>query len=124
MAQLQAVCSVCARDPDKGAAFLGLVQAGLGSTGDERRQSMALRCVRELCAADVLEFYGAWRAVVACLPSLPDADSTAAEWVGLGRGGVTAMKESMRSKVCSWVVLGLMLLAGALPQGMRDRGAV
>lgn len=82
VAQLRAVCSVCAQDPNKGVEFLGLIQAGLSSTGADALQALALRCVRQLCAADVLEFYSAWRAVVAFLPTLPAADGTAAEWVG------------------------------------------
>ncbi|KFM25810.1 Focadhesin [Auxenochlorella protothecoides] len=64
VAQLRAVCSICAQDPNKGVEFLGSIQAGLSSTGADALQALALRCVRQLCAADVLEFYSAWRAVV------------------------------------------------------------
>ncbi|KAL6778904.1 hypothetical protein ACKKBF_B04115 [Auxenochlorella protothecoides x Auxenochlorella symbiontica] len=94
VAQLRAVCSVCAQDPNKGVEFLGLIQAGLSSTGADALQALALRCVRQLCAADVLEFYSAWRAVVVFLPTLPTADGTAAEWLDLmAHGALDAAAE-------------------------------
>lgn len=46
--------------------------------------ALALDCIALLCAADVLDFYGAWPVVVKHMPSLPHARPLVArKWVAL-----------------------------------------
>ncbi len=89
--------------------------------GDDAVAALGLEAVGALCAADALDFYGAWRVVHGALPALPAPPRLAAAWIGLlAHGGLDAAAHPEKAAG----VVSLLWAAADHPHALARRADV
>lgn len=77
---------VCAQDGARAAELVHSITECLEDSAPEI-QAAGLECIAELCEADTLDFYKAWKVVRPAVPTLPMHPSAGASWLRLLASG-------------------------------------
>lgn len=62
LARAQCLKDICSKDASKALTLIAAIQEALHDS-DPAVHSLGIKCIAELCEADVLEFYASWRVV-------------------------------------------------------------
>lgn len=94
------LADVCAQDGTRATDFIHSITECLETSAQQNAsridpdpvvQAAGLECVAELCEADILDFYKAWKIVKPLMPALPQHPVVAAAWLRvLASGGLDA----------------------------------
>jgi len=92
------LADVCAQDGERSKDLIHSITECLETSAQENASSIdpevqatGLECVAELCEADILDFYKAWKVVKPLVPTLPQHPVAAAAWLRvLASGGLDA----------------------------------
>lgn len=81
-AAMHTLVDVCEQTPEKGKDFVHMIHE-CASSPHATLAAAGLGCIRQLCAADILDFEKAWVVISKIYPDLPKDQELAAAWVDL-----------------------------------------
>ena len=81
-AAMQTLVDVCEHSPEKGKDFVNMIHE-CASSPHPTLAAAGLGCIRQLCAAGILDFEKAWVVICKMYPDLPEDYGLAAAWVDL-----------------------------------------